>query len=114
MLFDETGSEELFALLPHSAISSVNLAEVATKLLDRGMPQEESQVSLRALPLRVEGFDEDLALEAAALRPATRSRGLSLGDRACLALAQRLGASALTTDRAWSDLELSVPIVQAR
>jgi PIN domain nuclease of toxin-antitoxin system len=40
----------------------------------------------------------------------TQGQGLSLGDRACLALARWLTATALTTDRAWSRLGLGVPI----
>ena len=50
------------------------------------------------------------ALSVARLRPLTRSQGLSLGDRYCLALAERLGVPAATTDRAWGTLELGIPI----
>ena len=50
------------------------------------------------------------ALVAAALRPLTRSAGLSLGDRACRALADREGVPALTTDRAWAKLRLPIEI----
>lgn len=55
-------------------------------------------------------YDEDLALAASKLRPATRHKGLSLGDRACLALAIREGATAITTDRAWADLDVGCHI----
>jgi len=44
------------------------------------------------------------AIEVARLRPLTRQVGLSLADRACLALAHRLGTRALTADSAWSGL----------
>jgi ribonuclease VapC len=47
---------------------------------------------------------------AGILRRATRGHGLGLGDRACLALAQRLGAAAFTADRSWSRLDVDVPI----
>ena len=38
----------------------------------------------------------------------------SLADRACLALAMRLGLPALTTDRAWAELDLPVEVVVLR
>jgi PIN domain nuclease of toxin-antitoxin system len=47
-------------------------------------------------------FDEGLAYDAGMLIKKTNSAGLSFGDRACLALARRLGAKVLTADRAWS------------
>lgn len=47
---------------------------------------------------------------AARLRPATRHAGLSLADRACLALARRLGVPAVTADRAWGDLDVGVEV----
>jgi PIN domain nuclease of toxin-antitoxin system len=65
---------------------------------------------LQDLDLDLHPFDEPLAFETGALRAATRDRGLSLGDRACLALAQRLGASVLTADRAWQGLDLGIPV----
>jgi len=43
-------------------------------------------------------------VEIARLRSVTKSAGLSLGDRSCLALARRLGLPVLTADRAWADL----------
>lgn len=54
------------------------------------------------------------AVEIARLRPLTRSAGLSLGDRACVALARRLALPALTADRAWTGLDLGVELHQIR
>jgi len=59
-------------------------------------------------------FDWAAGLAAGLLRASTRRFGLSLGDRACLALAQQLQAPVLTTDRVWERLDIGVPIVVIR
>jgi ribonuclease VapC len=66
------------------------------------------------LNLDVIGFDRDLAYRSGLLREQTKSLGLSFGDRACLALAERLGISVLTSDRAWGRLALGVTVVVIR
>jgi len=87
-------------------ISAVNLAEVVTRMVDQGYDEEEAHADLASLALEVVPFDEELAYRTGLLRTATRSAGLSLGDRACLALAERLGLPALTADRSWAMLQL--------
>lgn len=109
LLQGEPGAERVAAALPRAAISGVNLSEVVAKLTD-----EAIRASLAGLDLDVRPFDEDLAYDAGELRPATRARGLSLADRACLALARRLDAKALTADRAWLGLEVGVVIEAIR
>ena len=54
--------------------------------------------------------DAELGLRAGVLHAATRSRGLSLGDRICLALAEGEGVPALTADRAWADLDIGIEV----
>jgi len=93
-----------------AAISAVNLAEVQAKLEAKGKDAKEITLRLKALGLRVFPFTEEDALLTAELYPPTRSKGLSLGDRACLALARRLGLVALTADTAWSTLKLGVKV----
>ena len=110
----EPGAERVIETLPSAVISAVNLAEVATKLQERGMPDDRVRANIAALELTVAPFDARLAIETGLLRASTRSAGLSLGDRACLALARSLGATALTTDRAWAKLELGIPVELAR
>ena len=66
------------------------------------------------LGLFVTPLDEPTATRVGALREATRPRGLSLGDRACIALAEKLGLPALTADHAWADLDLGVEVVLIR
>lgn len=90
---------QLVADVQHRLVSSVNLAETLSKLIDRGHSPEDAEAALALLRLRVIPFDEAQAAEAARLRPLTRAFGLSLGDRACLALARVRGLPVLTADR---------------
>lgn len=101
----EPGAERVEASLTGGAvISAVNLAEVVSKLSDRGMPSVEVRQTVAELGIEVESFTEDHALVVGELRAVTAASGLSLGDRACLALALQRGESVLTSDRAWGEL----------
>ena len=98
------------AIRDGAVILSVNLAEVVTTMVNRSMSDVDIRRILHAVDLVVVPFDEELAYRAGLLRSATRSAGLSLGDRACLALAERLGVPALTADRLWGTLQLGIQI----
>lgn len=91
-------------------ISAVNLAELFAKLVDRGLPVSEIDTLFANLGLETIAFDEAQAKASALLRTATRSQGLSLGDRACLTLAQALDAEVLTADRAWQQVGVNISI----
>lgn len=93
-----------------AAISAVNLAEVVSKLCDQLFSKEQIGLIVDGLDLEVAPFDENQAIAAGHLRVATRHKGLSLGDRACLALAIREKATVLTADRSWSNLDLGIEI----
>jgi PIN domain nuclease of toxin-antitoxin system len=110
VLNQEPGWEALAGEIEDAVISSVNLSEVIAKLAEAGMPEEAVRESLAALPLEILAFGEDDAFIAGMLRPATRSRGLSLGDRACLGLALSAGLPAVTADRTWRHLDLGIEI----
>jgi PIN domain nuclease of toxin-antitoxin system len=110
LIKNEVGAAEARRLLPGAILSSVNLTEVLTVLSDDGMPSQQAEATLDAFGFEIEPFDRASAREAARLRPLTRHRGLSLGDRACLALAQRLERAVLTADRHWADLGLPIDI----
>ena len=84
-----------------AVMSTVNLAETVTKLVERGMPRLDARAALFELKIEFAPFTESQATLCGELRPATRSRGLSLGDRACLALAIERGLPAMTADAAW-------------
>ena len=106
----EPGHEQVLEEWEYAVIGAVNRSEVVSKLVDHGMPAPEAISLLDDLGLDVEDFDTSLADAAATLRSATRGKGLSLGDRACLALAAREGASILTADRAWGGLDIDLDI----
>lgn len=114
LLHREPGHEEVARVIPDAAISAVNISEVVSKLAESGMPGEKIEEALEGLALEICDFGRELAFQAGMLRLTTRSRGLSLGGRACLALGERLNLPVLTTDRAWEDLELDVEVRQVR
>jgi ribonuclease VapC len=101
-LLDEQGREAAEqAIAERGSISSVNLAEVMSRLTRDGAGVAESTGVLLALPITVVDLDAHLAIEAGAMIEQTKPFGLSLGDRACLALAKREQLPALTADRIW-------------
>ena len=110
VLGDEPGAERIRAALADARIGAVNLAEVVGKLQDRGVPDQAIDDILLDLDLKVVPFDAEQAVQAGKLRAATKAAGLSLGDRACLALAGATSCVALTTDQGWTKLELDVTI----
>jgi PIN domain nuclease of toxin-antitoxin system len=105
MLQQEAGGAAVTALIAGGAaeilISSVNLCEVVTKLIRDGLSSSDALEASSVLTQFLVPFDEEQALQAAAMYPTTRAHGLSLGDRACLALAAIRGAVAWTTDKDW-------------
>ncbi len=114
-LRDEQGADAVQEALAEAAsIGTVNLSEVLSKLVDGGQDPGKAMERIGVLPLEVVPFDEDLAVETARLRPLTVQAGLSLADRACLALARRRGVRALTADAAWRRVRLDVDIVLVR
>ncbi|MEQ8406519.1 MAG: type II toxin-antitoxin system VapC family toxin [Oceanicaulis sp.] len=110
VLLGEPSASKVELMLERACLSAVNYSEVGGKLYERGLDVRTVEASLVLFRPMVAPFDFELADAAAALRPATRHAGLSLGDRACLALARAHGAVAVTADRAWADLEIGVEI----
>jgi PIN domain nuclease of toxin-antitoxin system len=110
LLFGEPGRDAVAQVIDEAVISAVNLAEIVSKLVDNGYDNQEIERAIDGfLPLAVP-FDTAQAVEAGRLRASTRQLGLSLGDRACLALAKRNLARVITADRAWADLEIGIEI----
>ncbi|HWF72316.1 MAG TPA: type II toxin-antitoxin system VapC family toxin [Solirubrobacteraceae bacterium] len=110
LLFDEAGAETVAdRIADGAAISTVNISEVAKVLIDRHL-DPDTLLAPVCDQLTVEPFTLADALSAATLYPQTARAGLSLGDQACLALAQRLEAPAVTAEHAWSEVDVGVEV----
>jgi len=106
----EPGQEIVVDALDDALVSAVNHAEVISKLVERGMTLDLARAAIRSIGVDVVDFDSDLAERAGELRRETKHLGLSLADRACLALAERESAVALTADRHWDALKIDIGI----
>lgn len=115
-LQDEQGCEKVDAVLTEGRglMSAVNYAEVVGKLLGVGMAEAAATEALGLLDLAIEPLDDKQAWQTGVLRLATKEFGLSLGDRACLALAYLKQLPVLTADKHWEKLTLAIKITQLR
>ena len=110
LLNREPGSDRVMTALPDAVMSSINFSEMVAKLTKEGREASEIQFYLDSLGLEIVDFNQSLAYRTGFLLPLTKTIGLSLGDRACLALAESLGIPALTSDRAWATLNLGIQV----
>lgn len=107
----EPGAEELTPeLLARAVASAVNLAEVQTKLVSRGWTSEQAWEDATSPVREVIPFDEEHARIAGDLVSQTRALGLSLGDRACIALGMALKVPVYTAEKAWRKLKVGVRV----
>lgn len=107
-LFEEAGADKVSPVLETGSglISSVNYAELVSKLIDQGMPPAIIRETLFGLELELVDHDEAQAFVTGELRTISKAFGLSLGDRACLALGIIKQLPVLTADHVW----LKVPV----
>jgi len=96
--------------LAQAIISAVNVAEVHSKLVREGIDPDEAWEDILGLVQECAPFTAEHARITGSLAARTRSLGLSLGDRACLALGIALKAPVYTTDRAWKNLKVGIRI----
>ncbi len=108
--FGGEGAEVATRALNEGIVSAVNASEIIACYVEQGASEKEAREWLRAFEVEIRPFDEALAISAGLMRNVTRERGLSLGDRACMALAIREGARVLTADRTWEELGLNVEV----
>jgi PIN domain nuclease of toxin-antitoxin system len=100
----ENGAANVAPLLSRSIVSSINVAEVLTKLVERNIRLKDALEDFLKLGLEIIEFDVKQAAKVAELRAVTKHLGLSLGDRSCLALAISENVTAITADKIWSSL----------
>ena len=106
----ETGADRVAPFIGNARISTVNVAEVEAHLLSRGGKIDDVRAVLELVALEIVDFDRGQADTTASFAAPTRAQGLSLGDRACLALALRDGLPAVTADRAWQQTNIGVKV----
>jgi PIN domain nuclease of toxin-antitoxin system len=104
LLKGEVIPDEHMSRIPGATISSLNLCEVVSKQTVAGIDERVIRRALTRLSLKVVAFDGERAIRAGLLISATSPYGLSMGDRACVALGAELGWPVLTADRAWDRL----------
>ncbi len=104
LLLGEAGAATVARTLPGARLSTVNLCEIVSKLCKHGMKAEAARAAVETIGVEIVEFDVAQACLAGALRVETKSAGLSLGDRACLALARLREGRAFTADHAWARL----------
>lgn len=110
VILSEPGRESIIDIMPRSLVSVVNEAEVISVLIRSGAPPARALDAVRSLAYRVVDLDAGLARRAGMLWREVKPRGLSLGDRCCLALAERESLPAITADQRWADLQLGVKV----
>jgi PIN domain nuclease of toxin-antitoxin system len=110
----EPGADKVAGVLSRACISAVNLVEAYGKMVEYGKPLVAVAYQVERLRIPVIPFDAEQAQVAASLWKATRPVGMSLGDRACLALAAKMSLPALTTEGEWGRCGLAVKVVQIR
>jgi PIN domain nuclease of toxin-antitoxin system len=106
----EPGAERVIEVLDGALLSAVNHAEVMTKLAEKGIGRDLARSTVLKIGVQVIEYGIDLADRTGELRPQTRHLGLSLADRACLALAEREGVPAVTADRKWAMLDIGIEV----
>jgi ribonuclease VapC len=110
----ETGADEVMRHLDRSSINTVNLAEVVSRLMDIGRTADNVVMDIRAMEIPVESVIDSDAWRAGILRSTTRHLGLSIGDRLCIATAERLQKTILTSDQNWKYIDTPAQIVLIR
>jgi ribonuclease VapC len=110
----EPGGDKVRSADGQRMMSAVNFSEVEAKLLERGLSREAIAQLEKLLPCEIIDFDRTQASLTAKLRPHTKHKGLSLGDRACLALAIQQKATVLTADRVWAEIDVGVRVEVVR
>jgi PIN domain nuclease of toxin-antitoxin system len=114
LINEENGHEKVANYLPEACVSTVNFSEVVSILYGISMPHKEIKQLMNDLVHSVIPFDEMQAYQTAELKSLTKVKGLSLGDRACIALGKIKNIPVITADKVWSTIKLDVEIILIR
>ena len=106
LIKNELGANVIEELLGNIIMSSINVAEVASILLDSDMSSEEAKEAIAPFIDSIISFDFEHSIACASLKKTTKHLGLSLGDRACIALGISLNLPIYTADKIWRELKL--------
>lgn len=106
----EPGGEGVGSYLPGGQLSAVNYAEILSKADELGVDMDAARAVVTDLGVECVAFDDRHAAVVASLRPQTKHFGLSLADRACLALAKIAGLPVVTADRKWAKAPLDLEV----
>jgi PIN domain nuclease of toxin-antitoxin system len=109
-LHKEKGSDEAIRYLYDAVISTVIYSEFLYVMMDKGFSRDDLERVIDSFGIEIIAFDEEQAVIAAELRNQTKDKGLSLGDRACLALAIVKKIPVVTADKIWSKLKVGVDV----
>jgi len=110
LLQSERGSVVVASVIGGALLSTVNLAEIYTKLVLKGLGGRPMWDSILSLRCEICPLTQEQGRLTGELAATTKPYGLSLGDRACLALAIEHKARAYTTDRSWKKLSLGIEV----
>jgi len=110
VLYEEPGAKIVSAVMDDAMVGAVNHAEIVGKLIDDGFSADQASIAVAGTNYNIVSLDDELAFLTGVLRRETRSFGLSLGDRACLALAKQQGLPCYTADKRWADLEAGIDV----
>lgn len=112
LIQNEKGADMVRPLLNRAVMSSINVAEVMTVLQRVDISPKESRLSISEIIKTIVPFDLEQAQYIAELQPYVQHKGISLGDRACISLGQKLQAPVYTADRIWADLSLDMVTIK--
>jgi ribonuclease VapC len=110
VIFEEKGQEAVLQYMIKAVASANIIAEVFTKMIDNGSTVTEATETITSFEFDIHAVDAEAALAIGEMRAATRSAGLSLGDRSCLALARKLGVPVVTADREWQTVAAAIGV----
>ncbi|MDP3532865.1 MAG: type II toxin-antitoxin system VapC family toxin [Alphaproteobacteria bacterium] len=110
LINNEEGASKVEKVLPHSIMSSVNVSECVAVLGSIGMLDQEIETIFKDLLSEIISFDMNQAFIAGFLRKETKIKGLSFGDRACIALGKMMKLPVMSADKVWAEIDCGVHV----